>query len=162
MRKSFLLIAPLAAVALLTAGCAGAERKLGRGFMNASEIFRGGEMMRSIEQTALFEGPEVGYTVGLMRGFNRTLIRTALGFTEIITFPIPMPTYDPITIPTKWMRDPYTRLPVEPFGATAAYPENFRPGLIADAVFATDTYIGFSGGEIAPFIPGSRFRVFDH
>ncbi len=130
--------------------------------MNMMEPFRGGEMMRSIEQTALFEGPETGYSVGLLRGFNRTMIRTALGFTEVLTFPIPTPTYDPINIPTKWMRDPYTRIPVEPFTATAAYPENFRPGLYSDPIFWTDTYIGFGGGEIAPFIPGSRFRVFDH
>lgn len=162
MRKPSQLFAPLAVVALLSAGCAGMEQKLGRGFMNATEMFRGGEMMRSIEQTALFDGPDTGYTVGVLRGLNRTVIRTALGFTEVLTFPIPMPTYDPLTIPTKWMRDPYTRLPVEPFGANAAYPENFKPGLIADALFATDTYIGFSGGDIAPFIPGSRFRVFDH
>jgi hypothetical protein len=29
-------------------------------------------------------------------------------------------------------------------------------------VFDTDTYMGFSGGDVAPFIPGSRFRVFDN
>ena len=29
-------------------------------------------------------------------------------------------------------------------------------------MFDTDTYTGFSGGDVAPFIPGSRFRVFDN
>jgi hypothetical protein len=28
-------------------------------------------------------------------------------------------------------------------------------------MFATDTNLGFSGGDVAPFIPGSRFRIFD-
>ncbi|MBI3875336.1 MAG: exosortase system-associated protein, TIGR04073 family [Verrucomicrobia bacterium] len=156
------LLGALAAVALLSAGCEGMERKLGRGLMNTTEMLRGGEMMRSVEQTALYDGPEMGYTVGFVRGFDRTFIRTMLGITEVITFPIPTPTYDPIPFPTAWMRDPYTRLPVESFSTDAAYPENFRPGLIADSMFFTDTHIGFSGGEVAPFIPGSRFRVFDH
>ena len=29
-------------------------------------------------------------------------------------------------------------------------------------MFDTDTYTGFSGGDIAPFLPGSRFKVFDN
>ena len=42
------------------------------------------------------------------------------------------------------------------------YPDNFAPGLMADSVFATDTYVGYSGGDIAPMIPGSRFKIFDN
>ena len=42
------------------------------------------------------------------------------------------------------------------------FPESYKPGLISDALFDTDTYTGFSGGDVAPFIPGSRFRVFDN
>ena len=41
------------------------------------------------------------------------------------------------------------------------YPDSYRPGLIEDSTFATDTMLGFSGGDIAPFVPGSRFKVFD-
>ena len=41
-------------------------------------------------------------------------------------------------------------------------PESYRPGLYSDAMFDTDTYSGFSGGDVAPFIPGSRFQVFDN
>ena len=50
------------------------ERKLGRGMNNATEIFRGGEMTRSIEQAGLFEGPEAAFSTGLVRGMNRTLL----------------------------------------------------------------------------------------
>jgi hypothetical protein len=29
-------------------------------------------------------------------------------------------------------------------------------------VFETDINLGFSGGDVAPIIPGSRFRIFDY
>jgi len=32
--------------------------------------------------------------------------------------------------------------------------------LISDPLFDADTYVGFSGGDVAPFVPGSRFSVF--
>ena len=53
MRK---LTFPLMAVAaaLLLAGCAGPETKLGRGVSNTFEVVRWGDMSRTIEQTALF------------------------------------------------------------------------------------------------------------
>lgn len=162
MRISPSLLATATAAALLATGCGGAERKLGRGLNNMMEFTRLGEFRRSVEQTALFEGPEIGYTTGALRGIGRTFIRTAMGFGEVLTFPVPMPTYDAWTIPAKWLRDPYTRLTPDPFTDASVYPENFRPGLFADQIFATDTAIGFSGGEILPMIPGSRFRVFDH
>jgi hypothetical protein len=41
------------------------------------------------------------------------------------------------------------------------YPDSYRPGLISGSTFDTDTYTGFSGGDVAPFIPGSRFQIFD-
>ena len=46
---------------------------------NSAEVVRMGEMRRSVEQTALFDGPEIGYTTGFVRGFNRTLARTGVG-----------------------------------------------------------------------------------
>jgi hypothetical protein len=37
-----------------------------------------------------------------------------------------------------------------------------RPGQTVDPLFETDIYVGFSGGIIAPWIPGNQFRVFDN
>ena len=144
MRIAVSLLA-LAAVAALT-GCAGPEQKFGRGMNNLSEIARGGEMRRSIEQTTLWEGPSKGATVGWARGFTRTMARTGIGLYEIVTFPIP--SYDPVA--TSYL------------SPNPVYPDNYTPRLIEDATFATDSSIGFSGGDIAPMIPGSRFRIFDN
>ena len=133
-------------VALFTSGCAGPEQKFGRGMSNTFEIVRAGEMRRSIEQTAVFESPSAGYTVGAVRGLNRTLARTGLGLYEIVTAPFP----------------PYHPIWTSYLSPGPVYPESYKPGLISDSTFDTDTYTGFSGGEVAPFVPGSRFRVFDN
>ena len=49
--------------------------------------------------------------------------------------------------------------------ATQVHPKKvaiMEPGsLISNPLFDTDTYTGFSGGDIAPFVPGSRFQIFD-
>ncbi len=146
MRNVIPFLAAIALVALFTSGCTGPEQKLGRGVNNLFEVVRMGEMRRSIEQTAVFDSPEVGYTTGVIRGFNRSVGRTALGVFEIATFPFP--SYDPIA--TKY------------FAPVPVYPESYSPGLISGSTFDTDTFTGFSGGDVAPFIPGSRFRVFDN
>jgi putative exosortase-associated protein (TIGR04073 family) len=146
MRIAPLLIAVVAAV-VLGAGCAGPETKLGRGLTNMGEITRLGEINRSIEQTSLFDNPRAGYTTGLIRGINKTIGRTAVGLYEVVTFPIPnhkFNDYGPVRTP---------EYPV--------YPDSYKPGLFSDAITATDSYLGFSAGDIAPMIPGSRFRVFD-
>jgi putative exosortase-associated protein (TIGR04073 family) len=150
MRNVISLLALAGLAALFTSGCAGPEQKLGRGISNTFEITRFGEMRRSIEQTAVFESPSAGYTAGAVRGLNRTVARTGVGLFEVVTFPFPMPGsgYGPIF--------PHY-LPPGP-----VYPDSYKPGLIAGSTFDTDTYTGFSGGEIAPFIPGSRFKVFDN
>ena len=140
----FLAVAVLAA--LFTSGCAGPEEKLGRGLNNTFEIVRMGEMRRTIEQTAIFDSPEAGYTTGFIRGFDRSMARTGLGLFEIATFPVAP--YDPQL--TKYL----TPEPV--------YPSSYKPGLVSGSTFDTDTYTGFSGGTIAPWIPGNRFRVFDN
>lgn len=145
MRSTFSITLVAAAAALLAAGCAGPEKKLGRGINNTMEIVRWGETRRSVEQTALFYSPEEGYTRGLITGFNRTMARTGIGIYEIITFPIP--SYEPVF--TNYLT------------ANPVFPDSYRPGLKADQNFATDTYMGMSGGEIMPLIPGSRFRIFD-
>jgi putative exosortase-associated protein (TIGR04073 family) len=145
MRNTVTFLAAIAVLGTLATGCANVEKKLGRGMRNSYEVVRMGEMRRSVEQTALFDGPEIGYTTGFVRGFNRTLARTGVGIYEVVTSPFPP--YGPI-----WT----SYLSPEP-----VYPDSYRPGLIEDSTFATDTMLGFSGGDIAPFIPGSRFKVFD-
>ena len=145
MRK---MIFPLVAVfaALFAAGCAGPEQKLGRGVSNSWDIIRLGEMRRTVEQTSILESPDEGYTTGVIRGFDRTVARTGLGIYEIVTFPIP----------------PYHPVATKYFNPHPVYPESYKPGLISNPLFDTDTYTGFSGGDIAPFVPGSRFKVFDN
>ena len=150
MRNVISLFALTALVALFTSGCAGPEKKLGRGISNAFEITRMGDMRRSVEQTAVFESPSAGYTTGAVGGFARTVTRTGVGLFEVVTFPFPMPGsgYGPLF--PKY-------LPPGP-----VYPDSYKPGLISGSTFETDTYNGFSGGDIAPFVPGSRFKIFDN
>ena len=133
-------------VALFATGCAGPEEKFGRGMRNTWEVVRLGDMRRSIEQTSVFESPVDGYTTGFISGLDHSLVRTGVGVYEMATFPIPP--YHPVL--TRYI----TPEPVEP--------ESSKPGRISTELFDTDTYMGFSGGDVAPFIPGSRFRVFDN
>ena len=136
----------LAAALLLTAvGCAKTEAKLGRGMRNMTEVVRWGEMQRSIEQTALFDSPDMAYTTGVVRGFNKTMARTGIGIYEVVT--APFPPYDPV----------FTNyLPEHP-----QRPDSARGQMLSDPMVGPDTYLGFSGGDIAPLIPGCRFRIFD-
>jgi len=150
----------LSVAAMTLTGCGGMERKLGRGMNNSMEIFRGGEMMRSIEQAGIWDGPETAFTSGLIRGFNRTMARTAIGLSEIVS--APFPPYDPYHFPEKWFMDPSTKVKAEPFSITPPYPDSYRPRLFSDMIFSTDARVGFSGGEVIPIIPGSRFRTFDY
>jgi putative exosortase-associated protein (TIGR04073 family) len=144
MRK---IIFPLVAVAaaLFAAGCAGPEHKLGRGLSNTYEIVRWGELRRSVEQNAVLDMPGNGY-YGFVHGFDRSLERTGLGLYEVITFPVP--TYAPVC--------------TKSFAPDPVFPESYKPDLMSDALFDTDTYTGFSGGDVAPWFPGSRFQVFDN
>jgi len=146
MRNVILFLSVVALAALLTSGCAGPEQKLGRGMSNFYEIVRMGEMRRSIEQSAVLDSPGTGYTAGAVRGLDRSLARTGVGVYEVLTFPLP----------------PYQPLFTHYLKPDPAFPESYRPGLVSDSLFDTDTYTGFGGGDVAPFIPGSRFRVFDN
>ena len=125
-------------------GCANTEQKFGRGLSNTMEPIRLGELRRSVEQTAIFEGPEAAYTTGFIRGINKTLARTGVGIYEMVT--CPFPSYDPIF--TNYLT------PGSP------YPDNYRPDIVEDSMFATDTNLRFSGGEVLPVL-GSRFKIFD-
>lgn len=145
MRNTFTLLASLAMAGALLTGCANTEKKLGRGMSNMTELVRLGEMRRSIEQTALFDQPGGHYATGFLRGLNRTLARTGVGLYEVVT--APFPPYDPI------FTDYLSPNPV--------YPDNYRPGILDDAMFATDANMGFSGGDIFPYVPGSRFKIFE-
>ena len=146
MRNVIPLLAFAALAAVFTSGCAGPEQKLGRGVGNVFEPVRMGEMRSSVEQTAIFVSPSAGYTVGVVRGFDRTVARTAMGVYEVVTFPLPP--YKPVIT---------SYVPPGPI-----FPESYKPGRVSEGLFDTDTYMGFSGGDVAPFIPGSRFRVFDN
>jgi putative exosortase-associated protein (TIGR04073 family) len=158
-------LALVGAVAL-TAGCAGPERKLGRGILNATEFARGGEIRRSIEQTALWENTDAAWTTGFIRGLNRSFARTGIGIYEIVTFPFP--SYDPLLTSTnRVFPDPNVRNKSYPWGGMVlseypVYPASYAPGLPDLPLFNTDTALGFSGGDVAPMVPGSRFRVFDN
>ncbi len=143
MRKLISSAVATLAIGMFATGCAGPEQKLGRGISNMTEFARMGEIRRSMEQTAIWEGTEKAYTAGVIRGFNRSLARTAVGAYEVITFPFP--SFDPIFLP-----------------ADPVYPDSYTPNLIADSTFGPDAALGFSGGDVAPMIPGSRFRVFDY
>src|SRR5215471_17330379 len=152
MKNAYPFLASLSLAAALFSGCsstepflANPEPKFGRGLANVFEPIRGGEFRRTMEQTALFDSPDASYSTGFIKGINRTIVRTGVGIFEIATAPFP-PHHPVLT----------NYLAVGP-----VYPDNYKPGLLQDSMFATDTAIGFSGGDVAPMIPGSRFRVFD-
>ena len=146
MRK---IIFPLVAIAaaLFAAGCTGPEQKLGRGLSNTYEVVRWGELRRSLEQNTVLDTPGTGY-YGLIHGFDRSVQRAGMGVLEVVTFPVPMPDYKPM----------FTKS----FSPDPVYPESYKPDLMSDALFDTDTYTGFSGGVVAPWFPGSRFAIFDN
>jgi putative exosortase-associated protein (TIGR04073 family) len=146
MRNALSFLSVVALAALFTSGCAGPEAKLGRGVSNFGEVARGGEWRRSVEETAVFDSPDAGYSVGFVRGFDRSVTRTGVGIYEVLTFPFPP--YHPVL--TKYLAP-------EP-----VYPDNYTPGLVSDSLFDTDTYVGLGGGDVAPIVPGSRFKVFDN
>jgi putative exosortase-associated protein (TIGR04073 family) len=167
MRISFSVFAAVSAACFFSIGCAGPENKLGRGLLNVTELTRLGEVRRSMEQTALWDGTDMAYTTGFFRGLNRSLVRTAIGAFEVATFPIPTPTYDPLLTPKGPLYpDISIRTYSYPWGGLAlpehpVYPDSYKPGLLEDSTFATDTSIGFSGGDVGPMLPGSRFRIFE-
>jgi putative exosortase-associated protein (TIGR04073 family) len=146
MRKIIFPLAALA-VAFFAAGCAGPEQKLGRGLSNTYEIVRWGELRRSVELNAVEPLPGTGY-YGFIHGVDRSLERTGLGLFETVTFPFPTPTYRPIFVNT--------------ISPDPVFPSSYKPDLLSDRLFDTDTYTGFSGGDVAPWVPGSRFSIFDN
>jgi putative exosortase-associated protein (TIGR04073 family) len=147
MRNAKPLIALSAMAALFLAGCAGPEQRLGDGMNNLTEFARMGELNRSIEQTSIFDSPESGYTTGFIHGFDQSVYRTVMGAYQVVTFPagnaLTESSFDQKYVPRG-----------------TPYPDSYQPGLMDTSLFQTDTYFGFTGGDVAPFIPGSRFSVF--
>jgi hypothetical protein len=92
-------------------------------------------------------------------------VRTAIGAYEVVTFPIP--SFKPLLTPKgRLWPDPSVRTYKYPYGGLAlpedpVYPDSFKPGIMEGTLFDTDTALGFTGGEVFPLIPGSRFRIFD-
>ena len=144
MTKTLTLLGAVVAMGLLATGCAGPEKKLGRGFNNIGEVVRWGEFRKSREYAGIWHGAQAANGGGLVSGFNRSLTRIGVGVYEVVTFPIP--SYDPVL--THYI------------SPGVVYPDSYKPGLPDDPLFHTDTNLGFSGGDIAPMVPGSRFAVF--
>ena len=144
MRKTLSLLGAVAIVALLAAGCAGPEKKFGRGLNNMGEVVRWGEMRRGMEQGGVWKGTHAAHGHGFVSGLNMSLTRIGVGVYEVVTFPIP--SYD------QPFPDYLTPSP--------GYPDSYKPGLPSDPLFDTDTTLGFSGGEVCPIVPGSRFAIF--
>ena len=149
MRNKAFYFLSLIAVSSLVAGCAGPEQKFGRGMNNLVEFARMGELQRSMEQAAIFDTPgHGGITTGVIHGIDRSFARTGAGLYEVLTFPIPNGgngDYGPVFHP-----------------ADPVYPDSYKPDWIAETMLQPDTSLGFSGGDIAPYLPGSRFRIFDN
>jgi putative exosortase-associated protein (TIGR04073 family) len=148
MSKNLSFMGAALLVAVLVSGCAGPEKKLGRGVNNFLEPIRLAEWQRSVEQAELYKSQDSAFNghTGMVRGFSRTMARAGLGLYEIVTFPIP--SYEPIW--TSYL------------SPNPQYPDSYKPGLPDAPTFRTDNSLGFSGGEVAPGLPGSRFRVFDN
>lgn len=146
MRITLSCFVPLAALVLIAAGCTNVEEKAGRGVANTTEIIRLSEMQRGIEQQGVFGGTDVGVATGAIEGFDRSLVRTGVGIYEIVTAPLP----------------PYHPVLTNYLAPKPQYPDAYHPRKWADPVFDTDHTLGFSGGDIAPWFPGSRFTVFDN
>src|SRR6185369_12674545 len=121
MRKTLSLLAVLVMASGFLSGCAytnNVENKFGRGMANTYDIVRAGEFRRSVEQTAIFNGPEAAYSTGFIRGVNRTLCRTGIGVIEVATAPLP----------------PFHPLFSNHFAPGPVYPDNYTPNLIADSM----------------------------
>ncbi|HTV40840.1 MAG TPA: exosortase system-associated protein, TIGR04073 family [Candidatus Sulfotelmatobacter sp.] len=144
MRKVLPLLGLLVIAATFTSGCAGPEEKLGRGIRNTCDIVRLSGLRRSMEQTTVWNSPAEGVTTGVVKGVNLTLARTGVGLYEIVTFPFPP--YHPVC--TKYLSPEPT------------YPDNYLVALPANPLYETTQQIGFSGGTLFGFVPGSQFQVF--
>jgi putative exosortase-associated protein (TIGR04073 family) len=158
MRSVFFLLGMVATAALV--GCAGPEQKFGRGVNNLTEIIRGSEMRRSLEQTMMWDGPSQA-PAGFAHGVTRTVTRTGVGLYELVT--APFPPYHPVLVPqSRLYPDASMRWRKYPWGGVelSEYPvhsDNEIMVLRSGRLFETDSSVGFSSGTVAPWIPGNKF-----
>ncbi|MCC6235652.1 MAG: exosortase system-associated protein, TIGR04073 family [Verrucomicrobiales bacterium] len=161
---------PFLVVPALVIGCAGPEKKLGRGIRNITEITRGGEMARSVEQTTLWEGSQKGVTTGVIRGINRTVARTLIGVAEVATFYAPWPkdggwTYDACYTPDGPLYPDYSMATyTEPWGGLRlpedpGVPDSYSHSYPAISAMDTDSEMGITGGSILPMYPFGKFKI---
>ena len=83
----------------------------------AVNIFTGWvEIPKRIQETSEVQGAASGWTWGLLRGLGYGFVRTAAGFYELLTFPVPAPAdYAPV------MEPPYIFSPEEPQPSSRGY-----------------------------------------
>ena len=166
-----LRLIPVLIVPVLVAGCAGPEKKLGRGLRNVTEFARGGEIARSVEQTSLWDGADAGVTTGVIRGFNRSVARTLIGAAEVATFYAPWPnkngdwTYDAVFTPDGPLYPDYSVATyTEPWGGmrlpeTPGTPDSYRATYPAISAMDTDGELGITGGSILTAFPFGKFSI---
>lgn len=161
---------PLLVAPLLVTGCAGPEKKLGRGLANLTEFARMGEISRSYEQTTLWEGSGPATTTGIIRGFNRSVARTLIGAAEVATFYAPWPkdgewTYDAVYTPDGPLYPDYSVATyTEPWGGmrlpeNPGVPDSYHSSYHATTALDTDDQLGITGGSIIPFFPFGKFKI---
>jgi len=138
-------------MAIFAVGCAGPEKKLGRGINNFTEFARGGEIRRSVEQTALRDGrlspiPQASSGASIAACCGLSWARSRLFRSRSrATSPI-------------W--PPAVRYPTA--SVDPVFPDSYTPHLISDTTFEPDAALGFSGGDVAPYIPGQPFPHLDY
>jgi hypothetical protein len=108
-----------------------------------------------MEQAAVFDTPGLGgITDGFFHGVNRSFERTGVGLYEVLTFPIPNGPngdYRAIFYGEGLLHSP-----------DPVYPDSYTPDWVDASFLQPDTALGFAGGDVAPWSPGSRFHVFDN
>ena len=92
----------------------GPTRKLGRGISNL--LFGWSELPTQIATVNTYEGNSAAGGYGVVRGVSRSVMRTAAGIFEILTFPAPVVrgTYYPVLdLDTHWIHAGYSEFPPE-------------------------------------------------
>ena len=65
------------------------QNKLGRGFVNicTSPL----DIIRGIDLTSKSDGPQVGWTIGVLKGLTGTVLRVGTGLVDVFTCPFNFP-----------------------------------------------------------------------
>lgn len=90
-----LIVFIILSMAVSSAYCDDALKKLGRGLANCATFPL--EIIEQIKRTNASDGPTAAYTVGILKGVSMMVVRAAAGVYEVVTFPVPLPKqYEPI------------------------------------------------------------------